>query len=121
MLVFPTGLFRFDMEFHCIPIDIAKQTNVTVAVSGELSGTRTTIRSNEIEFPTALKNFAMTYAVPAIDKNKYSNLQLEISTLDHHILVDFQLATDDHLLVEDTERVIFDLKKNEKLPFRLVK
>ena len=88
-------------------------------ITGEKGGSRSIARSIDVIFPTAFVTYPLSFAVPSL--SDWSNLQLEIDTYDPFILVDFQLATDDHVLVQATERSIFDLKKGEKLPFRLVK
>lgn len=50
--------------------------NCTVAITGIANGQRMTIRSNDVNFPTFVKDFDISFAVPKIDSSVYSDIQL---------------------------------------------
>ena len=72
---------------------------ITLSITGTANGQRTTIRTNDIEYPGDLKQYGITFVVPKIDTSVYSDINLEIFSEGASTFVEFQLATDDRVLV----------------------
>ena len=67
-----------------------------------------------------MKVSSLSYAVPKIPSD-YKNVTFEVSTNAVGVLMDFNAGEEAQQLVEPGEISIFDLKKGEKLSYKLVK
>lgn len=115
----PDHAFQMNLGLHVIAPSEDQKNKITLKIISEKDGSTQTLRSNEISLPSESKTFDISYAIPKISSD-LKDITVELSTNILGVLLDYSYEIDEKQVVEATEISYFDLKKGEKLEYKLM-